>query len=134
LPVATFAVDGTPHALVAARLAAEDAIGVRHGCFCAHPYLMRLLGYTREEVRRHQDQVRRGDRSAMPGAVRASAGINTTEQDIARLLEAVGRIAAGNPPPIPYCQDPHTGDYRPRAGIPGLPPRIRAHLAPCSPG
>ena len=37
LPVASFVVDDVPHALVAARLSAEDAIGVRHGCFCAHP-------------------------------------------------------------------------------------------------
>ena len=28
---------GVPHALVAARLSAEHGIGVRHGCFCAHP-------------------------------------------------------------------------------------------------
>ncbi|MGH9151497.1 MAG: aminotransferase class V-fold PLP-dependent enzyme, partial [Acidimicrobiales bacterium] len=33
LPVATFVVDGVSHALVAARLSAEHAIGVRHGCF-----------------------------------------------------------------------------------------------------
>ena len=47
LPVATFVVDGMSHALVAARLSAEHAIGVRHGCFCAHPYLLRLLGLDR---------------------------------------------------------------------------------------
>ena len=46
-----FTVDGVPHALVAARLAAEDAIGVRHGCFCAHPYLIRLLGSVRRRGR-----------------------------------------------------------------------------------
>jgi len=134
LPVATFTVDGLSHALVAARLAAEEAIGVRHGCFCAHPYLMRLLGHTRADVRRYQDQVRHGDRSAMPGAVRASAGINTTEQDVARLLSAVARIAGGDPPPFPYRQDPRTGDYYCCADIPGLPPTSRTHQAPCSPG
>ena len=37
LPTATFTVAGVPHALVAARLSAEFGIGVRHGCFCAHP-------------------------------------------------------------------------------------------------
>ena len=134
LPVATFTIEGVPHALAAARLAAEDAIGVRHGCFCAHPYLMRLLGYTREDVRRYQDQVRRGDRSAMPGAVRASAGINTTVQDVARLLTAVARIADGSPPPVPYRQDPGTGDFHPCGDLPGLLPQSRAHQAPCSPG
>ena len=132
--MATFTVDGVPHALVAARLAAENAIGVRHGCFCAHPYLMRLLGHTREDVHRYRDQVRHGDRSAMPGAVRASAGINTTEQDVARLLTAVARIAGGDPPPVPYRQDPHTGDYRPCDDVPGQLPRPRPHQAPCSPG
>jgi selenocysteine lyase/cysteine desulfurase len=134
LPAATFTIGGVPHALVAARLAVEDAIGVRHGCFCAHPYLMRLLGYTREDVRRYRDQIRHGDRSAMPGAVRASAGINTTERDVTRLLDAVARIAAGNPPPVPYRQDPRTGDYLPGADVAGQLPQPRPHQAPCSPG
>ena len=106
---------------------------MRHGCFCAHPYLMRLLGHTREDVHRYRDQVRRGDRSAMPGAVRASAGINTTENDVARLLAAVARIAGGDTPPVPYRQDPHTGDFHPCAGIPGL-AQPDSHQAPCSPG
>ena len=55
----------------------------------------------------------------MPGAVRASAGINTTENDVARLLAAVARIAGGDTPPVPYRQDPHTGGSLrryPRAG------------------
>ena len=134
LPVAAFTIDGVPHALIAARLAAEDAIGVRHGCFCAHPYLARLLGRTREDMHRYRDQVRRGDRSAMPGAVRASAGINTTEQDVTRLLTAVARIADGGPPPVPYRQDPRTGDYHPDGDVPGQPARSRAHQAPCPPG
>ena len=134
LPVAAFTIDGVPHALIAARLAAEDAIGVRHGCFCAHPYLARLLGRTREDMHRYRDQVRRGDRSAMPGAVRASAGINTTEKDVTRLLTAVARIADGGPPPVPYRQDPRTGDYHPDGDVPGQLARSRAHQAPCPPG
>ena len=117
LPVATFTVDGMPHALVAARLAAEEAIGVRHGCFCAHPYLIRLLGLSRAQVHTSRDQVRRGDRSAMPGAVRASAGINTTQDDVQRLLAAVARMAAGDPP-VAYRQDPWTGDFRPGKTVP----------------
>ena len=133
LPVAAFTIDSVPHALAAARLAAEDAIGVRHGCFCAHPYLMRLLGHTREDVHRYRDQVRRGNRGAMPGAIRASAGINTTEQDVARLLAAVARIASG-PPPIEYRQDTGTGDYYPCGNVPGQPPHPRTHQAPCLPG
>jgi len=132
--VATFTVDGVPHALVAVRLAAEDAIGVRHGCFCAHPYLMRLLGHSREDVKRYRDEMRRGDRRAMPGAVRASAGLNTTAADVGRLLTAVARIARGGPPPLPYRQDRRTGDFCPCGDVPGLTRRPDSHHAPCSPG
>ncbi len=113
LPVATFTVEGTSHALVAARLSAEHAIGVRHGCFCAHPYLMRLLGLSDAEVREFRSELRRGDRTRIPGAVRASAGVNTTEADIDRLLSAVASLAEGTQPPISYIQDPRTGDYTP---------------------
>jgi len=120
LPVATFTVEGVPHALVAARLAAEEAIGVRYGCFWAHPYLMRLLGLTRQQVHRYRVQERHGDRSAMPGAVRASAGLNTTEGDIDRLLDAVERVACGDPPPVPYRQDRRTGDFHPCGNVTGL--------------
>ena len=112
LPVATFTVEGVPHALVAARLAAEYAIGVGHSRFCAYPYLIRLLGLTRGEVHRYRDQARREDRRAMPGAVRASAGINISDDDVRRLLAAVASIAAGDPP-VRYHQDPLTCDFFP---------------------
>ena len=52
LPVATFTVAGLHHALVAARLSVEHGIGVRHGCFCAHPYLLRLLDLDARRGRR----------------------------------------------------------------------------------
>ena len=55
---------------------------------------------------------RAGDRRAVPGAVRASAGINVTDDDVRRLLAAVADVAAGDPP-VPYRQDPSTGDFFP---------------------
>ena len=113
LPVATFVVDGVSHALVAARLSAEHAIGVRHGCFCAHPLLLRLLQLPETEVAAYRAAVRLGDRRRMPGAVRASAGLSTTTDDIDRLVDAVAGIAGGEPSPVAYDQDPHTGDYWP---------------------
>ena len=118
LPVATFVVEDVPHALVAARLSAEHAIGVRHGCFCAHPYLLRLLDLTSEEVAAYHGAVRRGDRRDIPGAVRASAGIFTSPADVDVLVDAVAAIASGGPPPFPYDQDEHTGDFWPRTGDP----------------
>ena len=113
LPIAAFTVEGLPHALVAARLSAEYAIAVRHGCFCAHPYMVRLLGLDPGQISRFRADVLSGDRRSLPGAVRASAGINTTPGDIDRLLDAVGAIAAGTPAPVEYLQVGATGDFRP---------------------
>jgi selenocysteine lyase/cysteine desulfurase len=113
LPVATFVIDGLPHALVAARLSAEYGIGVRHGCFCAHPYLLRLLALTPDEVLDYRHAVLQGDRRRIPGAVRASAGLSTTLADIDILIDAMTAIASGTPAPVAYEQDPHTGDFWP---------------------
>jgi selenocysteine lyase/cysteine desulfurase len=134
LPVAAFVVEGVPHALVAARLAAEDAIGVRHGCFCAHPYLIRLLGLSRSDVASYREEMLRGDRTRMPGAVRASAGLGTTESDVDRLLDAVGRIASGEEPPVRYDQDPYTGDFTPDPRAVPWQSELRQHGSSCSPG
>ena len=134
LPVATFTVDGTSHALVAARLSAEDAIGVRHGCFCAHPYLLRLLGLGPEDVARYRAQVRHGNRADMPGAVRASLGINATIADVERLCGAVSRLAGGEPAPVQYAQDSRTGDFSPVGPTPAWLTGTRQHGSSCSPG
>ena len=134
LAIATFVLDGMSHALVAARLSAEFGIGVRHGCFCAHPYLIRLLGLGHHEVEAYRADVLRGDRRSIPGAVRASAGIGTTEDDVDRLLEAVAHLAGGEPAPVAYRQDPHTGDYWPEGEVPGWSERDRALGASCARG
>lgn len=119
LAIATFNVAGLHHALVAARLSAEYAIGVRHGCFCAHPYLMRLLDVAPEAAARARSQVLKGDRRLIPGAVRASCGLGTTLDDVEFMLNAVASIASGEPPPVPYTQDPNTGDFWPETDLPG---------------
>jgi selenocysteine lyase/cysteine desulfurase len=134
LPIGTFVVEGVSHALVAARLSAEQGIGVRHGCFCAHPYLLRLLGLSDEEVDRFRAAVIRGDKREVPGAVRASAGIGTTSADIDRLLGAVADIAAGKPSPVDYEQDQHTGDYWPLGELPGWTSEDRSFGASCARG
>jgi selenocysteine lyase/cysteine desulfurase len=119
LAVATFTVEGLHHALVAARLSAEWGVGVRHGCFCAHPYLLRLLGLGHEDVAAARQQVLAGDRRHIPGAVRASCGLGTSSDDVEVVLEAVEALAGGAPPPVPYTQDPVTGDFFPEGDVPG---------------
>lgn len=111
LAVAAFDLEGQHHALVAARLATEFGIGVRHGCFCAHPYLARLLGLDETQWRSFKAEVVAGDRSRVPGAVRASCGISTSAADVDELLAAVRVIASGDPSPVEYAQDRCTGDF-----------------------
>jgi selenocysteine lyase/cysteine desulfurase len=112
LPVVSFVVRGLPHALVAARLSAEFAIGVRHGCFCAHPYVTRLLELDDAARAQARTAARRGDRGALPGAVRASAGLSTTMADVDRLVDAL-RTIVSVPAPVRYTPDAATGIYRP---------------------
>jgi selenocysteine lyase/cysteine desulfurase len=134
LPLAAFTIEGVPHALVAARLSAEYGIGVRHGCFCAHPYLMRLLGLSSAEIARYRRMVQSGDRSQLPGAVRASAGINTSAADIQRFLAAIKAIVENPSGSVPYQQDLATGDYFPESDVPGWSGTDRALGASCARG
>jgi selenocysteine lyase/cysteine desulfurase len=134
LPLAAFNLEGMAHALVAARLSAEYGIGVRHGCFCAHPYLMRLLDLSADEITAYRQDVRARDRRRLPGAVRASAGLNTSRGDLDRFLAAVADLADGRPEPVHYAQDPTTGDYWPEGETPGWTTTDRALGASCARG
>jgi selenocysteine lyase/cysteine desulfurase len=90
--VITFNVDGLHHALTAAILSVEGGIGVRNGCFCAHPYVKELLHVSPEDDRRLTAEVLAGDKSNMPGMVRASFGCYSNTDDVDALTEMLGRI------------------------------------------
>jgi selenocysteine lyase/cysteine desulfurase len=134
LAVAAFTVDGMHHALVAARLSAEFGVGVRHGCFCAHPYLIRLLGVGSAGLAEARAAVLRGDRSGIPGAVRASCGLGTSSEDVDALLDALRALASGTPAPVTYEQDRVTGDYWPEGDAPGWTTADRPAGAACARG
>jgi selenocysteine lyase/cysteine desulfurase len=110
--VCTFTVDGRDHRLVAAALAAEHAISVRSGAFCAHPLVGHLLGLSPELA---AADVPSGRPS---GAVRVSIGIGVGEREIDAFLAAVRSIASHGAR-VAYQLDPVTrqlapvGDTRP---------------------
>ena len=79
--------------LTAAILSTEGGIGTRPGCFCAHPYVLDLLGYRPKEWTALEKQMRGGDKRAIPGMVRASFGIYNTTAEIDRLFKYLHRIA-----------------------------------------
>ena len=110
--VATFNLDGYRHPLLAAVLSAEHAIGVRHGCFCAHPLIAHLLDLSQPELDRLSRAIGAGGRPALPGAVRASIGLGTTGADLTRLTGALADIAARGPRRS-YEYLPGHDEYRP---------------------
>jgi selenocysteine lyase/cysteine desulfurase len=93
IAVVPFTLESVPYARLAAILSAEFGIGVPHGCFCAHPLMTALLRVDPEQEAR----LARGLPTAVPGAVRASAGIGTTAADCDRLIAAVTAIAEHGP-------------------------------------
>lgn len=96
LALASFVVEGMHHGLVAAALSHEWGIAVRHGCFCANPYVFHLLHMTRDEVASVEGEVTAGRRKALPGAVRASLAPYNEEAEVDRFIEAVTQVASGN--------------------------------------
>jgi selenocysteine lyase/cysteine desulfurase len=94
--VIPFNMTGVSHFLLAAILGYEGGIGVRSGCFCAHPYVVHLLQLDKHTAQTWRSQLLGGDKSNMPGMVRASFGCYNNTDDVDRLAEMLRRIAAGD--------------------------------------
>ena len=111
--VMPFNVTGMRHQLVAAIFGAEGGIGLRDGCFCAHPYLQHLLACPSGEADRFMEQIMNEDRSQLPGMVRASVGCYNNEEDIDVFIEMLERIVRGEYKGN-YVQDIVSGGYMPQ--------------------
>ena len=87
-----FVVDGRRSDLIAAALAAEHAISVRSGRFCAHPLVDHLTA-----------------RAGRPGerAVRVSLGVGSSAGAVETFLTVLGELAAHGPR-FRYCDDPES--------------------------
>jgi selenocysteine lyase/cysteine desulfurase len=110
--VIPFNLAGLSHFLLAAILGYEGGIGVRSGCYCAHPYVVHLLQLSPEESHQWRDQLLGGDRSNMPGMVRISFGCYNNFEDVDKLVVMLRRIAAGDYEGR-YELNVATGEYRP---------------------
>jgi selenocysteine lyase/cysteine desulfurase len=110
--VIPFNVEGVHHYKAAAILGYEGGVGVRSGCFCAHPYVVHLLQLPAAEHVAWKERVLRGDRSKMPGMLRASFGCYTNDEDVGRFVDMVQRTVRGDYEGD-YQLDPGTGEYAP---------------------
>jgi cysteine desulfurase / selenocysteine lyase len=68
---------------------------VRSGCFCAHPYILHLLKVTSQEAHTVRSRMLAGDRSEMPGMIRASFGLYNTIEEVDAFVAALDCIARG---------------------------------------
>ena len=125
----TFNLRGVPYDLLAAVLSAEHGIGIRHGCFCAHPLMMRLLRVDDAEAHRLVEETRAGRHERLPGAARMSLGLGSTREDVDALADALASIAAHGPR-WTYAVNPETDEYEPDPDprpLPPLPMRLVDH-------
>jgi selenocysteine lyase/cysteine desulfurase len=95
--IVPFNLRGVEHGELAEALALDHGIGVRSGCFCAQPLVARLLGrpeLSNLDYAALAGSLRERPDARMPGMVRVSLGLCTSEKDIDSLCRALAEIAA----------------------------------------
>ncbi|NLJ24610.1 MAG: aminotransferase class V-fold PLP-dependent enzyme [Firmicutes bacterium] len=97
LGVMSFELEGYHHVLVAGLLAFYGGIGVRSGCFCAQPYIQRLLGLDGTALARLRHDLYTGKARHLPGLVRISFGMYNSPEELDRLVEALQVILSYSP-------------------------------------
>jgi cysteine desulfurase / selenocysteine lyase len=117
LGVIPFNIVGMNHFLVAAILGHEFGIGVRNGCFCAHPLIMHLLKIEGEEADEVIEAVVKGEGGKKPGLIRASFGLYNTTDEIDKFVEALQKIVAGKYQGN-YIQQKNSGEFIPEGWNP----------------
>ncbi|SDZ35056.1 Selenocysteine lyase/Cysteine desulfurase [Proteiniborus ethanoligenes] len=90
--VISFNVKHISHSFLASLLAHEGGIGVRNGCFCAHPYVHRLLNLSPRDISRIQQDLIFGKLKDIPGLVRVSFGMYNTIEEINIFIDVLKYI------------------------------------------
>lgn len=86
--IISFNIIGLHHEKVAQILASEGGISVRSGCFCAQPYVQKLLNIPDVDVKNH-----RMDKSKLPGMVRLSFGLYNDFNEVDLFIYLLKKIA-----------------------------------------
>lgn len=87
-----FNIKGVHHETTARLLSDLSGISVRSGCFCAHPYVQRLLKLSPEEINYFKTHFN----SFRPGIVRLSFGLYNTYNEIDILIDTLKKIIKNN--------------------------------------
>lgn len=84
-----FNIKGMSHQATAEALSSEAGIAVRNGCFCAQPYVQKLLSIPEEEVKSFLTD----SSDIRPGMVRVSLGLYNTFEEIDKFIYTINKIA-----------------------------------------
>jgi cysteine desulfurase / selenocysteine lyase len=84
-----FNIKGLHHSIVAEALSSQAGIAVRTGCFCAQPYVQKLLNISDEEVAQYSNL----PKNERPGMVRLSFGLYNNVNEIDYLVRNLDHIA-----------------------------------------
>ncbi len=90
--VISFNLPGFSHAQLGAILCGEAGIAVRTGCFCAQPYIRKLMG--ERESKNHLSVYQQKEADKLPGMVRISLAAYNTREEIDVLVRQLKKIAA----------------------------------------
>lgn len=83
-----FNIEGIYHEDTAKLLSQMSGIAVRSGCFCAHPYVKRLLGISHEEMSYYE----KNPGAKRPGMVRLSFSFYNTYSEVDILVKTLKKI------------------------------------------
>lgn len=87
--IITFNIKGIHHETLANILSYEAGIAVRNGCFCAHPYLHKLLNVSQEVIEKRIND----STLPHPGMVRISFGMYNNQYEVDCLINALNNIS-----------------------------------------
>lgn len=90
--ILTFYIIGIHPTLVGTILGDEFGIGCRTGCFCAHPYVSKLMGIDDAYIENMTQEVLKDDYRSMTGFVRISFSLQNNNDEIDRLIGSLSRI------------------------------------------
>lgn len=86
--ILSFNIQGLYHETVAIALALEGGIAVRNGCFCAQPYIQKLLNISMDNI----DKYKENEDFPRPGTVRISYGLYNNHKEIDNFIDLLKRI------------------------------------------
>ncbi|MBL7032688.1 MAG: aminotransferase class V-fold PLP-dependent enzyme [Candidatus Delongbacteria bacterium] len=113
LGVISLIVGDLPHELVGAVLEFEHGIATRGGCFCAHPYIIKVMEVDDKTVAEFTRRMLDGDHTHRPGLVRFSLGLYNTLEEAKRAVAAIRQISRREFV-LDYELHRDSGEYLPR--------------------